>query len=93
MISNSHHLFQNTGIKVFDKFSLSALQTILIGRRFLELGIYNGTYPKILQDKTVGKAAKQIFKDAKAMLKKLLKKNGFMEKLSLEYGQLDQKMI
>jgi len=63
---------KNTGIKVFDKFSLSTLLNYIDWTPFFRTWDLHGTYPKILQDKTVGKAAKQILKDAKVMLKKII---------------------
>ncbi|NQD38576.1 methionine synthase [Permianibacter sp. IMCC34836] len=61
-----------TGIKVFDDYSLDELVPYIDWTPFFITWDLAGKYPRILQDEVVGEAARQLFDDAQAMLKKLV---------------------
>ena len=63
----------NLGIRVFKKYPLSELISFIDWNPFFSVyqlrGTYpNRNYPKLFNDKNVGKAAKELFNDAKKML-------------------------
>ncbi|MDI4638414.1 MULTISPECIES: methionine synthase [Halomonadaceae] len=61
-----------TGLKVFDDYDLEELVERIDWTPFFMSWQLAGKYPKILDDKVVGEAARSLFKDAKEMLAKLL---------------------
>ncbi len=61
-----------TGVKVFDDYPLAELVPYIDWTPFFITWDLAGKYPRILQDEVVGEAARQLFDDAQAMLKKLV---------------------
>ena len=61
-----------TGVKVFADYSLEALLPTIDWTPFFISWDLAGKYPDILQDEKVGEAARQLFADAQAMLKRLI---------------------
>ncbi|XKF14290.1 methionine synthase [Halomonas sp. BLK-85] len=64
-----------TGIKVFDEYDLAELVERIDWTPFFMSWQLAGKYPKILDDNVVGEAARSLFSDAQAMLKKLIDEN------------------
>lgn len=60
------------GVKVFDDFDLSALVDCIDWSPFFQTWELAGKYPDILDDETVGEAARQLFDDARRMLDQLV---------------------
>ncbi|GHA86791.1 methionine synthase [Modicisalibacter luteus] len=63
---------QFTGIKVFDDYDLDELVERIDWTPFFMSWQLAGKYPKILDDEVVGEAARNLFEDAQAMLRKLI---------------------
>ncbi|GHE19543.1 methionine synthase [Halomonas urumqiensis] len=61
-----------TGLKVFDDYDLEELIERIDWTPFFMSWQLAGKYPKILDDKVVGEAARNLFRDAQAMLAKLV---------------------
>ncbi|MCP1364943.1 methionine synthase, partial [Halomonas sp. BBD48] len=61
-----------TGIKVFDDYDLEELVERIDWTPFFMSWQLSGKYPKILEDEVVGEAARNLFDDAQAMLRKLI---------------------
>ncbi|GAA3949376.1 methionine synthase [Allohahella marinimesophila] len=61
-----------TGLKVFDNYPLEELVDYIDWTPFFISWELVGKYPKILEDKVVGEAATQLFKDAQAMLRRII---------------------
>ncbi|SDL00146.1 methionine synthase (B12-dependent) [Modicisalibacter muralis] len=61
-----------TGLKVFDDYDLDELVEVIDWTPFFMSWQLVGKYPKIFDDKVVGEAARNLFADAKAMLRKLI---------------------
>ena len=61
-----------TGLKVFDDYDLNELVERIDWTPFFMSWQLAGKYPKILQDETVGEAARSLFADARVMLRKLI---------------------
>ena len=59
------------GTKVFEKYPLKTLINYIDWTPFFITWQLAGKYPDILNDKTVGKAATDLFNDAQKLLKKL----------------------
>lgn len=62
-----------TGIKVFDDYSLEEIAEYIDWSPFFRTWELAGKYPEILEDKVVGETAKNLFKDANELLKKIIK--------------------
>jgi len=60
------------GLKSFKKFSLQELSKYIDWSPFFQTWELSGSYPKILEDKIVGEAARNLFQDAQTMLKKII---------------------
>jgi 5-methyltetrahydrofolate--homocysteine methyltransferase len=60
------------GIRVFDDYPLESLIDTIDWTPFFITWELAGKYPKILEDEKVGEAARSLFNDAQAMLKKLI---------------------
>lgn len=60
------------GVKAFSDYPLENLVAYIDWSPFFQTWELSGSYPGILEDKIVGEAARNLFKDAKAMLSKLL---------------------
>ncbi|WP_341939281.1 methionine synthase [Marinimicrobium sp. C2-29] len=61
-----------TGLKVFDDYPLEDLLDVVDWTPFFMSWDLAGKYPKILDDKVVGEAARSLFDDAQKMLRKLI---------------------
>jgi len=61
-----------TGVKVFDDYSLDDIKEYIDWTPFFFAWELKGRYPKILTDKEKGEEATKLFKDAKAMLDKII---------------------
>ncbi|MFC3285289.1 methionine synthase [Litchfieldella rifensis] len=61
-----------TGLKVFDDYDLNELVERIDWTPFFMSWQLAGKYPKILDDKVVGEAARNLFADAQTMLRKLI---------------------
>ena len=63
------------GTRVFENYSLSALVDTIDWTPFFMSWELAGKYPKILDDKVVGEAARNLFADAQVMLEKIIDEN------------------
>ncbi|QEA39990.1 methionine synthase [Pistricoccus aurantiacus] len=61
-----------TGLKVFEDYDLEEIVEFIDWTPFFMSWQLSGKYPKILDDKVVGEAARNLFADAQAMLRKLI---------------------
>src|SRR5690554_1205272 len=61
-----------TGLEVFDDYDLAELVERIDWTPFFMSWQLSGKYPKILDDQVVGEAARNLFRDAQAMLAKLI---------------------
>jgi 5-methyltetrahydrofolate--homocysteine methyltransferase len=61
-----------TGLKVFDSYDIEELIKRIDWTPFFMSWELAGKYPKILDDKVVGEAARSLFADAQEMLRKLI---------------------
>ncbi|MGX8008431.1 methionine synthase [Mesorhizobium sp. ORM8.1] len=66
-----------TGAKVFEDWNLSELARYIDWTPFFQTWELKGRYPKILEDEAQGPAARQLFEDAQAMLKKIIAEKWF----------------
>ena len=62
------------GIQIIDDFELSKLEDFIDWSPFFRSWDLHGKYPDILTDEVVGEQAVELFKDAKALLKKIFDK-------------------
>jgi 5-methyltetrahydrofolate--homocysteine methyltransferase len=60
------------GVRVFDDFPLEELVPRIDWTPFFQTWELAGSYPAILEDAVVGEAARNLFKDARAMLEKIV---------------------
>ena len=63
------------GTKIFSKISLDEIAEFIDWKPFFQAWELHGNFPQILDDKHVGKAARDLWKDAKNMLDKIKKDN------------------
>ena len=61
------------GVTVFKEYPLSELVDYIDWTPFFQTWELSGSYPKILEDKVVGEAARKLFAEAKEMLAKIIK--------------------
>jgi len=61
-----------TGVKVFEDYALEEIKDYIDWTPFFFAWELKGRYPKILTDKEKGKEATKLFKDAQAMLEKII---------------------
>ncbi|WP_027035740.1 methionine synthase [Mesorhizobium ciceri] len=66
-----------TGVKVFESWDLTELARYIDWTPFFQTWELKGRYPKILEDEAQGAAARQLFEDAQAMLKKIIAEKWF----------------
>ncbi|MDD5036665.1 MAG: methionine synthase [Methylococcaceae bacterium] len=57
------------GVQVFDRYPLAEIAECIDWSPFFQTWELAGSYPKILEDEVVGEHARQLFEDAKALLK------------------------
>ena len=62
------------GIEVWEDFDLTQLKEFIDWSPFFRSWDLHGKYPDILTDKVVGEQAKELFEDAKVLLKRILDK-------------------
>ncbi|HWK64246.1 MAG TPA: methionine synthase [Rhizobiaceae bacterium] len=65
------------GTKVFETWDLAELARYIDWTPFFQTWELKGRYPKILEDEQQGEAARQLFADAQAMLKKIIDEKWF----------------
>jgi 5-methyltetrahydrofolate--homocysteine methyltransferase len=63
----------STGIRVYDRIDLAVLTDYIDWMPFFNAWEFHGKYPAILNDETVGEAATALYKDARAMLEKIVR--------------------
>jgi 5-methyltetrahydrofolate--homocysteine methyltransferase len=68
------------GLKSFENYDLSELVERIDWSPFFQTWELAGKYPRILKDEKVGEAARQLFADAQAMLKKIVDEKWFTAK-------------
>lgn len=68
------------GTKVFETWDLAELAAYIDWTPFFQTWELKGRYPKILEDENQGEAARQLFADAQAMLKKIIEEKWFRPK-------------
>ncbi|MER9605926.1 methionine synthase [Mesorhizobium sp. M0243] len=66
-----------TGVKIFENWDLTELARYIDWTPFFQTWELKGRYPKILEDGAQGAAARQLFEDAQAMLKKIIAEKWF----------------
>jgi len=71
------------GIHTFQNYSLYKLVKYIDWTPFFQVWELKGSFPKILQDKKIGKEAQKVYKDANILLKKLI-----LEKIIVAKGLL-----
>ncbi|HMS65688.1 MAG TPA: vitamin B12 dependent-methionine synthase activation domain-containing protein, partial [Ignavibacteria bacterium] len=69
-----------TGIKVFDDYPLEEIAEYIDWAPFFRTWELAGKYPEILEDKIVGEQARELLKDAKALLDKIIKEKWLQAK-------------
>jgi 5-methyltetrahydrofolate--homocysteine methyltransferase len=62
-----------TGVRVFDRIDLAVLTDYIDWMPFFNAWEFHGKYPAILSDEIVGEAAAALYKDARAMLEKIVR--------------------
>lgn len=65
------------GVRTFDNWDLAELARYIDWTPFFQTWELKGRYPKILEDEKQGAAARQLFEDAQAMLKKIIDEKWF----------------
>ena len=60
------------GKKIFSDYSLEELTKYIDWNPFFAAWELHGKFPRLLEDKTIGKSARDLWKDAKKMLKKII---------------------
>ncbi|WP_192258033.1 methionine synthase [Mesorhizobium silamurunense] len=68
------------GLKIFETWDLAELAGYIDWTPFFQTWEMKGRYPKILDDEAQGPAARQLFEDAQAMLKKIIAERWFAPK-------------
>ncbi|NGO56277.1 vitamin B12 dependent-methionine synthase activation domain-containing protein, partial [Allomesorhizobium camelthorni] len=68
------------GTRVFEDLDMEELARYIDWTPFFQTWELKGRYPKILEDETQGPAARQLFEDAQAMLKKIIDEKWFAPK-------------
>ncbi|MBC2774212.1 methionine synthase [Rhizobium sp. AQ_MP] len=66
-----------TGTKVFEEYDLAELARYIDWTPFFQTWELKGRFPAILDDEKQGEAARQLYADAQAMLKKIITENWF----------------
>jgi 5-methyltetrahydrofolate--homocysteine methyltransferase len=61
-----------TGTRVFEDYPLDELVRYIDWTPFFQTWELRGSYPRILEDKTVGDEARKLFSDAQALLKRIV---------------------
>lgn len=69
-----------TGTKVFENFDLKVLAKYIDWTPYFVTWNLSGRYPKILKDKVVGKAARDLWRDTQAMMQQVLDQEWFKPK-------------
>ncbi|MBA8842090.1 5-methyltetrahydrofolate--homocysteine methyltransferase [Ochrobactrum sp. RH1CCR137] len=69
-----------TGTRTFDDYDLTEIARYIDWTPFFQTWELKGRYPAILEDEKQGEAARQLWADAQAMLKKIIDENWFAPK-------------
>ncbi len=69
-----------TGTRVFNAYDLNELVPYIDWTPFFQTWDMKGRYPAILEDETTGEAARQLYEDARAMLKRIVDERWFQAK-------------
>ncbi len=69
-----------TGTKVFENFDLTVLAKYIDWTPYFITWNLSGRYPRILKDKVVGKAARDLWRDTQAMMQRILDQEWFKPK-------------
>jgi 5-methyltetrahydrofolate--homocysteine methyltransferase len=69
-----------TGTKTFDDYDLAEIARYIDWTPFFQTWEMKGRYPAILEDEKQGEAARQLWSDAQAMLKKIIDEKWFTPK-------------
>ncbi len=69
-----------TGVKVFEDFDLSLLSRYIDWTPYFVTWNLAGRYPKILEHKVIGKAARDLWRDTQAMLQQIVDQGWFKPK-------------
>jgi 5-methyltetrahydrofolate--homocysteine methyltransferase len=72
---DNSHVDDSRALLVFDSPSLETLSQYIDWTPFFKVWELAGSYPKILDDATVGEHARQLFEDAQKMLKAIIEEN------------------
>ncbi len=79
-IIHNPYLPEKFGTMIFDSISLKSLVDYIDWSPFFHAWELHGHYPKIFQDKIIGKEAKKLFNDAQQMLSKIVSKDLLVSK-------------
>ncbi|WP_269932349.1 methionine synthase [Aminobacter sp. HY435] len=77
------------GTRVFESWDLAELARYIDWTPFFQTWELKGRYPKILEDEKQGAAARQLFEDAQAMLKKIIDEKWFAPKAVIGFWPAD----
>ena len=69
-----------TGTRTFGTYDLNELVPYIDWTPFFQTWDLKGRYPALLEDETQGEAARQLFEDAQAMLKRIVEERWFQAK-------------
>ncbi len=69
-----------TGVRVFRSYDLAELATVIDWTPFFQTWELKGRFPAILEDDKQGEAARQLWEDAQAMLKRIIDERWFNPK-------------
>jgi 5-methyltetrahydrofolate--homocysteine methyltransferase len=73
------------GVKTFADYSLKELADTIDWTPFFQAWELHGRFPAILDDAVVGEAARALYKDARAMLDKIVAENWFIAKATIGF--------
>ena len=79
-----------TGVKVFDDYPLESLVDYIDWTPFFITWNLAGKFPAILEDKVVGEAASNLYKDARAMLQQLITNKQLTARAALGFWPANQ---
>jgi 5-methyltetrahydrofolate--homocysteine methyltransferase len=74
-----------TGVRVFDDYDLRELVDCIDWTPFFRSWDLSGVYPRILDDDVVGETASSLFKDARAMLERIVAERWFSARAAVGF--------
>ena len=74
-----------TGVRVFDDYDLRELVDCIDWTPFFRSWDLSGVYPRILDDEVVGETASSLFKDARAMLERIVAERWFSARAAVGF--------